>query len=84
MTNDQKHALGVFLLIVGIIWFFFCVIWMPPLTMALIWLEISLGFEPDVLPRVFLYCEFALVLCAVGAGLYLNVRRLMTKKIKPS
>jgi hypothetical protein len=80
MTNDQKHALGVLLLIVGTIWFFFCVIWMPPLTMAALWIVIKIGFEPDHLPKILFYSEGVLALCAIGLGLYINLRRLMPEK----
>ncbi len=82
MTNDQKHALGVFLLVVGSIWFFFCLIWMPPLTLAVLWFLAKIAFEPDIRFGALLYAEFALALCAVGIGLYINLRRLISEKIK--
>jgi hypothetical protein len=82
MTNDQKHALGVFLLVFGGIWFFFCLIWMPPLTLAMLWLLAKIAYEPDIGFGAFLYAEFALSLCAVGIGLYINIRRLIPEKIK--
>jgi hypothetical protein len=85
MTRDQKHALGVLLLIVGIIWFFFILIWMPPLTMAVIWVAIKIGFDSIfnsvIVSRSLLYGEGALALSAVGVGLYINLSRLMSEKI---
>jgi hypothetical protein len=80
MTNDQKHALGVFLLIVGIIWFFFWIIWMPPLTMAVLWIVAKIGFEPNILVKILFYSEVVLALSAIGLGLYINLRRLMPEK----
>jgi hypothetical protein len=80
MTNDQKHALGVFMLIVGIVWFFFWIIWMPPLTFAVLWIVAKIGFEPNVLVKILFYSEALLALCAIGLGLYINLRRLMPEK----
>ncbi len=86
MTRDQNHALGVLLVIAGGIWFFFIVIWMPPLTMALIWLGIKIGFDSVfnsvIFSRLLLYGEGVLALSAIGMGLYINLRRLMPEKIK--
>jgi hypothetical protein len=84
MTNDQKHALGVFLLIVGIIWFFFWIIWMPPLTFAVLWIVAKTGFEPNILVKILFYSEALFALCAVGLGLYINLRRFMPEKIRPN
>jgi hypothetical protein len=77
MTSDQKHALGVLLLVVGTIWFFFILIWMPPLTMAVLWLAIKSGLDPLIVTRGLLYAEVVLALSAICMGLYINVRRLM-------
>jgi hypothetical protein len=80
MTRDQKHALGVLLLVVGAIWFFFIVIWMPPLTMAVIWLAIKIGFDSVlnsvIVTRSLLYGEGVLALSAISIGLYINLRHL--------
>jgi hypothetical protein len=91
MTSDQKHALGVLLLVVGAIWFFFIVIWMPPLTMAVFWLAFKIGFnsvfDSVIVSRSLLYGEGVLALSAIGTGLYINLRRLMRRrqtKIVPS
>jgi len=85
VTGDQKHALGVLLLVVGIIWLFFIVIWMPPVTLAVIWLAIKIGFgsvfDSVIVARGLLYGEGVLALSAIGAGLYMNLRRLIPKKI---
>jgi hypothetical protein len=88
MTRDQKHALGVLLLVVGAIWFFFIAIWMPPLTMAVFWLAFKIGFNSVfnsvIVSRSLLYGEGVLSLSTFGMGLYINLRRLMTQKTNPN
>ena len=84
MTGDLKHALGILLLILGTIWLFFCLIWMPPVTTAVVWLEIVMRLNSGIPTRFVLYSEFVLSLSAIGAGLYINLRRLMPEKIKAS
>lgn len=75
MTRDQKFATGVLLLVVGVIWLFFVVIWMPPLLSAviliLVWLRID-GFLPSG-PSSF-YMEYGLSLSLIGYAIYLLVR----------
>ncbi len=88
MTHDQKHALGVLLVIVGAIWLFRIVIWMPPVTIAVIWLAIKFGFDSVfnsvIVSRSLLYGEGGLALSAIGVGLYINLRRLMPQKANPN
>jgi hypothetical protein len=80
MTSDQKHASGVLLLTLGLIWLFFILIWMPPLTTAVIWLSVKIGFDSDfksvMVARALLCGEGILALIAVGVGLYTNLQRL--------
>ena len=84
MNSDRKHALGVFLLVVGSIWLFFILIWMPPLTLAVLWLAFKIGFgsvfDSVIASRALLYGEGLLALSAIGAGLYLNLRHLLESK----
>jgi len=81
MRSDKKHALGVLLLLVGIIWILFLLIWMPPLTETLIWLAIRIGyvsiFDSVAVSRTVFYGEWALALGTFSAGLYLNLHHVL-------
>jgi hypothetical protein len=85
MTRDQKFATGVLLLVVGVIWLFFVVIWMPPLLSAviliLVWLRID-GFLPSG-PSSF-YMEYGLSLSLIGYAIYLLVRNRAKTNSKTS
>jgi hypothetical protein len=75
MDSDSKLALAVLLLVGGAIWLFFCVIWMPPLTTALIYLVILLRIPTDVLPSMIIRYEFVLPMCSIAFGLYIALKR---------
>jgi hypothetical protein len=68
MDSDKKLAMVVFLTVVGVIWLFFCVIWMPP-----IWLRVS----TDKLPYSILRYEYIFPLCLITLGLYIALRRYL-------
>jgi hypothetical protein len=84
MDADKKTALGTFLLIVGSVWFLFVLIWMPPITMAVLWFSFKVGFgslfDSVFISRALVYSEGLFALSAVGAGLYLNFRAFSERK----
>jgi hypothetical protein len=85
MTRDQKFATGVLLLIVGMIWLFFVVIWMPPLLSAVIWILVWLRtdrFLPAG-PSLF-YMEYGMSLSLIGYAIYLLVRNRAKTNSKTS
>jgi hypothetical protein len=85
MDSDKKTALGTFLLIVGSVWFLFILIWMPPITLAVLWFAFKVGFgsvfDSVFISRALLFSEAVFALSAVGAGLYLNFHALSERKV---
>jgi hypothetical protein len=75
MDSDQKFALGVLLVLAGLLWLFFCVIWMPRMATGvvylLIWLRAAIGPFPIGAFRF----EFILPISTVCYGVYLVLRR---------
>jgi len=82
MTQDQKFATGVLFLIVGVIWLFFVVIWMPPLAFAVVWIFIWLRIDmPRLFGNALFYMEYVMSLSLIGYAIYLLVRnRIKTIK----
>jgi hypothetical protein len=75
MTQDQKFATGVLLLIVGVIWLFFVVIWMPPLAFAVFYAFALLRVVPsESFGHTLYYVEYTMPLCLIGYAIYLLVR----------
>jgi len=82
MDSDSKLALAVLLLAVGAVWLVFCVIWMPPLATALIYLLILLRIPTDVLPYAIIHHEFVLPLCSIVLGLFISLKRKLDDRAK--
>jgi hypothetical protein len=66
MNNHQKESAGVLLIIVGVIWLFFSVIWMPPFT----YISAFVGFPQSVTTTLF-RADFIFPLCGIGYGFFL-------------
>ena len=75
MDSDQKFALGVPLSLAGLIWLFSCVIWMPPMATAVVYLLIWLRIPTDPLPIGAFRFELIPPMCTACYGVYIVLRR---------
>lgn len=80
MDSDKRLALAVLLTVGGVIWLFFCVIWMPPLATALVYMTIWLRVPADEFPFAVLRYEFILPLCCLIYGAYIAVKRYIDSR----
>jgi hypothetical protein len=83
MSNDAKQARNAAFMVLGLIWGFFVLIWMPPLTSAvvfgLIWLKAPDSFVSAITWGV-MRAEFVMPPWVIAYGLYSLIRTAIKTK----
>ena len=74
MDRGQKLAAGLLLISAGVIWLFFVAIWLPPFTIAAIWIGLKMGLSNTYYGSWLLLVDVAIALTAMGYGGYLLLR----------
>ena len=84
MTRDQKLATGVLLLVVGLVWLFLSLIWMPPVTLAMAYAFAYVKADPPgVLVRASWALEIVTSLATLFYGAYSVVRFGLAHRANP-
>jgi hypothetical protein len=82
MSNDAKQARNASFIVLGLIWGFLVLIWMPPLTYAvvfgLIWLKVPDSFDWAI--TGVMRAEFVMPPCVIAYGLYSLIRTAIKTK----
>lgn len=74
MDMGQKLAAGLLLISAGVIWLFFVVIWLPPLTMLTVLIGIKMGLSDTFYGKWLLLIDIVTALSVMGYGAYLLLR----------
>jgi nucleoside recognition membrane protein YjiH len=75
VNRDTKIALGTLLILIGTIWLFLIIIWMPPLLSFVVLVGQKIGLPDGFYGQWLLWTETVLATFALGSGIYLLIRR---------
>jgi hypothetical protein len=74
VDRGHKLAEGLLLISAGVIWLLFVAIWLPPLTIAAMWIGLKMGLPITYFGRWLLLVDVVGALSAMGCGGYLLFR----------
>ena len=75
VNRDEKTAIGTLLILIGAVWLFFVIIWMPPLCFLVALVGPKIGLPDGFYGQWLLWLESALATCVAGSGIYFLICR---------